>query len=138
MSEIPSNSRVVLYTASIVLIPAQRFAALRGNMLPSTLTHTWQQALIAMESLSKFCPSAKRCLTSLQMLSQEIIGQAGVSQESVHQSDEAMMTTWQEPMASTAFPEEAFDEMPSDYTWIDSLPVDLLADDDFMGKYLET
>ncbi|KAL6788838.1 fungal-specific transcription factor domain-containing protein [Trichoderma sp. SZMC 28012] len=118
-----------LYTASIVLIPARRFKALQGTASSTSVNRCWHRALIMIEDLSQFCRSAKLCLTSLQLLNQEIMG------ETNSYSEPPNLSTWGDPTATTTlFPEVEFDQMPLDYSWVDSLPIDLSIGNDFLAE----
>jgi hypothetical protein len=142
----------------VVLIPARRFEALRGSIPLSAVMQSCDRALKLMESLSPIFQSAKRCFTSLQLLNQEIVGDLPPlpQQQSSSASGEAdampdvvtpqtfrfnvyngNSSTWEQSEAACPLTavDGVFEQMPLDFSWIDSLPVDLSVDEDIIARY---
>ncbi|KAL6900491.1 fungal-specific transcription factor domain-containing protein [Trichoderma evansii] len=115
-----------IYNAGVVLIATRRFKSLRGCMSPAYLAQQWHRVLRVMYGLSEFSPSAKRCLVSLQLLNTEIMEETAIDPNLYNERIQTDLPRWHNPSsADMVFPEPKFRGMPSDYTWIDSLPIDL-------------
>lgn len=90
------------------------------------LAYQWHRALKIMQGFSRFSPSAKRCLESLQLLNAEIMEEIDSDPDLYHEAAHPDLLQRHDPSsAGMVFPEPNFQGIPLDYTWIDSLPVDL-------------
>lgn len=95
-------------------------------MSPAHLAQQWDRALRVMDGLSKFSPSAKRCLDSLQLLNTEIMEEIDPNPDLYQEPAQPDLPQWGDPSSAwMEFSEPEFRGMPLDYAWIDSLPIDL-------------
>lgn len=141
----------VVYTAATALIPARIYAPIRGDVSLSAVSEGWDHSLHILSSLSALSPSAKRCLAALQLFNDEIaIEETNITISLLNQGDNAVDTSTkslvhQRPegmednlVQRMVQPLSDFMDIPTnqeeglgvlhgmqDFTWLDSLPVDL-------------
>ena len=140
-----------IYTAATALVPARVYKYVRGDILQSDLLRGWQQSLEVLHHLSPLSPSAVSCIAALQVLDDELVfeateppsklpvGALGHDSPSVHRPH-AVSTALDSVNTATLMDirddqhrqdVDNFDSMlqMQDFTWLDTLPVDVLSGD---------
>jgi Fungal specific transcription factor domain/Fungal Zn(2)-Cys(6) binuclear cluster domain len=147
-----------IYTAATALIPARAYGYLRGDISQDSLTLTWQRSLEVLRELTALSPSAVSCIAALQVLDDELVFEdAGVDGQGAatlrEQGDAAdgeaegrgELVTGTQIAASTTdvdadgqqqqYMHTNTNDLDSmlqmqDFSWLDTLPVDVLGGDD--------
>lgn len=147
-----TNCFLVLYTAATALIPARIYSHVRGNVSLDTVTARWSRSLDVLTDLSNLSDSAKRCNAALQLLNGDVnttenkndlppepserTGRVfhGFPQPPPPQMEDTRGNTEvQVAMPGSMDPSMSLDEYLApmaalqDFSWLDSLPVDLMS-----------
>ena len=154
-SQLTGRLYLVIYTAATALIPARLYAYIRGDITQSALAEGWTRSLHVLSSLSVLGPSAKRCLAALHLLNDVIsIEENSTTADNLDTSDNADDLPSKPSVQPSSPRRDAVSTMPPipplpaltdllatggdvfgpgqgppDFTWLDSLPVGLVAGD---------
>ena len=144
-----------IYTTATALIPARVYSYIRGDVPQSDLLTAWQHSLEVLNHLSPLSPSAVSCIAALQVLDDELVFEQSGVQPQFPSHGPGLPA---EPSASNptslgngirqfGLPVEVpgsaapagqhpsfasdLDHMlqMQDFSWLDTLPVDVLASD---------
>ncbi len=140
-----------IYTAATALIPARVYSYIRGDIPQSDLLRAWQQSLEVLHHLSPLSPSAVSCIAALQVLDDELVFEGGIgvhpkipntlldasdhSGHYVSRKFEIDPNIASQPMDVVEVqPLQDVDGLDAllqmqDFTWLDTLPVDVLSGD---------